>query len=237
MSAANPSFPSSSALPEPSGSQSAEDLGSFERWRRSAAWITGLGLTPEQEAARAKEQVRKNNESQWEQCQKWKTDLMWNSPAIGFMRKHMALLGQPVTPEQLSCQPCSAIRGGGMAKDGSILLCQNRIWDKQKMEDTIMHELVHAYDRAKFDLDLQNCRHHACTEIRANNLSGDCKWNREVTRGFFGFTKQHQACVRRRALMSLAQNPACSAPGVAERAVDDVWESCIKDTRPFDEIF
>ncbi|KZT58320.1 hypothetical protein CALCODRAFT_495047 [Calocera cornea HHB12733] len=228
---------SSSPFPEPSGSRPPNGEGSFERWRKSAAWITGLGLSPEEEVVRAQEQERKTNAYQWERCQKWKTDLMWNSPGIVFMRKHMALLGHPVTPEQLLCEPCTSERGGGMADDGTILLCQNRIWDRQKMEDTILHEMVHGYDRVKFELDWQNCRHHACTEIRANNLSGDCKWNREVMRGFFGFTKQHQACVRRRALMSLAQNPHCSAPGVAEQAVDEVWESCIKDTRPFDEVF
>ena len=30
-------------------------------------------------------------------------------------------------------------------------------------------------------------------QIRANSLSGDCKWTRELRRGFFSFTKQHQA--------------------------------------------
>ena len=29
-------------------------------------------------------------------------------------------------------------------------------------------------------------------QIRAANLSGDCKWTRELRRGFYAFSKQHQ---------------------------------------------
>lgn len=44
------------------------------------------------------------------------------------------------------------------------------------------HEMIHAYDhcRAK-DLDWNSCRHHACSEIRAAVLSGDCTFRRVAT--------------------------------------------------------
>ena len=45
-----------------------------------------------------------------------------------------------------------------------------------------------------------------------------------------------QACVRRRAIESVSANPACPNPAAAERAVNEVWESCFSDTRPFDEV-
>lgn len=44
-----------------------------------------------------------------------------------------------------------------------------------------------------------------------------------------------QACVRRRAIDSVTANPACPNEAAAERAVNEVWESCFNDTRPFDE--
>ena len=44
-----------------------------------------------------------------------------------------------------------------------------------------------------------------------------------------------QACVRRRAIVSVAGNPACGSREEAEKAVNEVWESCFNDTRPFDE--
>jgi len=88
------------------------------------------------------------------------------------------------------------------------------------MEDTLVHELVHMYDHAKFKVDWEDIRHHACSEvrsyavlleglrvdmglilvtlkIRAANLSGDCRWSREIRRGFYTFSKQHQVCPSR----------------------------------------
>jgi ribosomal protein S7 len=36
--------------------------------------------------------------------------------------------------------------------------------------------------------------------------------------------------------MSVRANPACLDDETAEKAVNEVFESCIKDTRPFDEV-
>jgi len=105
------------------------------------------------------------------------------------------------------------------------------------MEHTLTHELVHMYDDVKFKVNWGDLRHHACSEIRANSLGGDCKWTREIRRLSFSFSKQHQACVRRRAILSVLANPACPDEAAAERAVNEVWESCFNDTRPFDEIY
>lgn len=74
-------------------------------------------------------------------------------------------------------------------------------------------------------------------KVRAASLSGDCHWTREIQRGFFSFTKQHQTCVKRRAVISVTQNPNCKDAEEAERAVSSVFESCFADTRPFDEIY
>ena len=78
--------------------------------------------------------------------------------------------------------------------------------------------------------------HRRREQIRAENLSGDCKFNREFTRRNWHFTKQHQACVRRRATLSVAANPNCPSREEAERVVNEVFESCWPDTRPFDEV-
>lgn len=50
------------------------------------------------------------------------------------------------------------------------------------------------------------------------------------------FNPPLQACVRRRAVLSVRANPACPDDATAERAVNEVWESCFNDTRPFDEV-
>ncbi len=130
------------------------------------------------------------------------------------------------------------------------------------LDEMLVHELIHAYDhcRAK-NLRWDDCEMHACSEvcllsfpivivsrctfivpisisifqIRAANLSGDCKYSNEFLRGHFGFTKQHQTCVKRRAELSTKMNPCCG-DGKAKLAVDAVFDRCFADTKPFKEI-
>jgi mitochondrial inner membrane protease ATP23 len=52
----------------------------------------------------------------------------------------------------------------------------------------------------------------------------------------FTFTKKHQTCVRRRAALSVSANPYCDSKEQAEKIVNEVFESCWNDTRPFDEV-
>jgi len=77
----------------------------------------------------------------------------------------------------------------------------------------------------------------ACTEIRAENLSGECGAVREMVNGRVklqsGNFKGHGGeCVKRRAGLSVMANPNCK-----ERAgeyVDAAFERCFRDTFPFD---
>ncbi|EGN93536.1 hypothetical protein SERLA73DRAFT_115543 [Serpula lacrymans var. lacrymans S7.3] len=217
--------PASSAPPiDPSESRA------FKRWLRTAASITGIGLTAEERSRSAEGQKFRN-------CEKWKNELMNYSPSVVFMLKHLKMSGCPVSPSNIACAPCDMTRSGGFHPAGAIILCQGHFMDKKHMEDTLTHELIHMYDHCKFNVDWYNLRHHACSEIRANSLSGDCRFMRELGRGFVAFSKQHQACVRRRAVLSVRVNPSCPDEAAAERAVNEVWESCFNDTRPFDEIY
>ena len=45
-----------------------------------------------------------------------------------------------------------------------------------------------------------------------------------------------QDCVKRRAILSVSANPHCLNREMAERTVNEVWDSCFRDTRPFDEV-
>lgn len=152
------------------------------------------------------------------------------------MLKHLKLAGCEFPSSAMQCHPCDETRAGGFNPDYGILLCQNRFMNKKHMEDTLAHELIHAFDHCRFKVDWQNLRHHACTEIRAANLSGDCRWSREITRGHYAISGQHQTCVKRRAVLSVRAHPNCKSEEQAERAVNEVWDSCFKDTRPFDEV-
>ncbi|GES76820.1 mitochondrial inner membrane protease ATP23 [Rhizophagus clarus] len=186
----------------------------FDKWRKSLMYITGLGLSIEDKKKIETELEKDFEDYQCKRCEKWRDMLMRNSPIVTFMLKSLEEAGCKIDKRHLQCKPCDESRSGGFSPDHGILLCQNR-----------------------FKVDWNNCLHHACSEIRAASLSGDCRWTRELRRGFFNFTKQHQVCTKRRAILSVKQNDACSAPGVAERAVAEVFESCFNDTQPFDEIY
>lgn len=117
-----------------------------------------------------------------------------------------------------------------------VILCHNHLLSQQEVNHALTHELLHAYDHCRAaNVDWHNCEHHACSEIRAASLSGDCNYKQELLRGNYGIRKQHQVCVRRRAELSLSMNPSCQ--GLRGRlAVDKVFDACLKDTAPFDRI-
>ena len=81
------------------------------------------------------------------------------------MMKHLTLSGCPFTAASIQCHPCPPTRSGGFSPDHGILLCQDRFFSKRHMEDTIVHEMIHAFDHCRFEVDWGNLRHHACSEV------------------------------------------------------------------------
>ncbi|OAV97032.1 hypothetical protein PTTG_06422 [Puccinia triticina 1-1 BBBD Race 1] len=239
----------------------------FDRWNRKLRMTTGLGLQSSEER------------QGWllSRCRGWKDDLVETSPVVRYLLQHISTLpvpdSQPSSGETsqpsasislpINCGICSPVRSAGLFSPnelnpstptgGQIKLCAESLASKGHLEDVLSHELIHAYDHGRFAIDWTNLRHIACTEIRANALSGDCKWTREVDRHNFNFARQRQICARRRAILSVAQHISAGSPQPgngdetsssaalaskqAEEVVDQVWSSCWNDTRPFDEIY
>lgn len=134
-------------------------------------------------------------------------------------------------------EPCTEAVGGGFRPPEGIVLCHNHLPRALDVAQAMAHELVHAYDHCRATtLDWADCDHHACSEVRAASLSGDCTFSNELLRGNVGLRGQHQACARRRAALSVAMNPACGGGRGAEAAVDRVFDACFNDTAPFDRI-
>jgi inner membrane protease ATP23 len=115
-----------------------------------------------------------------------------------------------------------------------IFLCQQHLVNQAHTNQSLVHELIHAIDLCRTSMDpINNCIHMACTEIRAENLSGECDWTREMMNGRMGNFKGHGAqCVKRRAALSVRANPNCGER--AEDYVNVAFERCFKDTYPFD---
>ena len=65
-----------------------------------------------------------------------------------------------------------------------MIICHNQLQAYADVESTLAHELVHAYDNCRRPgMNWDDCEQHACSEIRAANLSGDCTLMQEVLRG------------------------------------------------------
>lgn len=115
-----------------------------------------------------------------------------------------------------------------------IYLCQEHVASGSHAGTILSHELIHAIDicRAKMD-PLHNCMQLACTEIRAENLSGECNMSWEIMRGKLDSVMGHgKNCVRRRAIDSVRANPNCTAK--ASDYVDAAMARCYADTFPFE---
>mmetsp|Transcript_12391 Transcript_12391/g.19060 ORF Transcript_12391/g.19060 Transcript_12391/m.19060 type:complete len:239 (-) Transcript_12391:88-804(-) len=115
-----------------------------------------------------------------------------------------------------------------------IYLCQQHIQSEDHAHTSMVHELIHAVDMCRAKMDpLNNCIHMACTEIRAQNLSGECApWKEFIGGQIKNFPNHGKTCVKRRALLSVKENPNCRDR--ANDYVEAAFERCYKDTFPFD---
>ncbi|CAN8068883.1 unnamed protein product [Agarophyton chilense] len=177
-----------------------------------------------------------SEEAEMNRCQNFRDEAFKSHPSVRFMFKHLKRGGCELSPERVICKRCDGQLAGGFQDDGGILLCSNHLTTQEHTSNTLVHEAVHAFDQCRAKIDWANCVHHACSEIRAAALSGDCSFGREVfLRRNFGFAKQFQRCVKRRAELSVSLNPFCQ--GVATKlAVQQAWDACFNDTAPFEKL-
>ncbi|WPG99341.1 Hypothetical protein R9X50_00215500 [Acrodontium crateriforme] len=237
---------SSASAPSPSASTSSASKpeldSTYYTWSNFFSILTGSATNHERtEYFRAKDDINEKRDCQ--RCDEDKKWLFKYSPIIRFMKHNIDLLGPDdgsasINETNVRCRRCDTKQSGGFDPEYGILICANQLRNRGHLEDTLAHEMVHAYDHMRFKLDPYDLRHAACMEIRASTLSGECRWTREFfTRGQWGVTQQLQECVRRRATLSVAARPACKDDVQAAHVVNEVWDSCFNDTRPFDEIY
>lgn len=255
----SPSSISQPRLPAASRAQQQEDLKTVYTWTTFFNILTGQANGPQTQAYFLARDLA-NEEADCKRCDADKAYLFQRSPMIRFMREQIQELGGDISPDVVRCRRCTGFMAGGYSRDHGILLCANVMRDRGHIEDVLSHEMVHAYDDLRFKWDPSSLRHAACAEIRASMLSGECRWVREALGKWqWNFTGQFQECVRRRAGISMrgrvmgAKYPELASGGTtwdqlaekvrkdivseSNKAVNEVWESCFKDTRPFDEIY
>jgi inner membrane protease ATP23 len=171
-------------------------------------------------------------------CDENRTYLLKYSPIVKFLSDEVYKLGGDLNDDNILCRICTNEQSGGFSLDHGILLCANKFRNRGHQEDTMAHEMVHAWDHLKFKVENENLKHQACLEIRASTLSGECRFAREFfTKNQWRITEQLQHCVRRRATLSMMARPGVKNEEQARSIVNEVWEGCFRDNRPFDEIY
>lgn len=222
-----------------------------------------------------------HEERDCKRCDEYRDWLFTYSPVVRFLSGKIKDLNGNLDASNVLCRRCPARleedgqvhrQSGGFSPNHGILICANEIRDRKHLEDTLAHEMVHAWDHLRWKVDWmgdKDLKHAACTEvstierkrcgsgiencnhriglrltlvktpqIRASMLSGECRWTREaLTRGNWSLTQQFQNCVRARAIRSVMARPRCKDDVQATKVVNEVWDSCFSDTRPFDEVY
>ncbi|KAI8541387.1 hypothetical protein RHMOL_Rhmol08G0056200 [Rhododendron molle] len=156
------------------------------------------------------------------------------TPMVKFLKEHLEKAGCGFGEKFINAVHCDKEISGGYTRGEGIMVCSNHMNIQDEVNQVVIHELIHAYDDCRAsNLDWANCAHHACSEIRAGHLSGDCHYKRELLRGFMKIRGHEQDCVRRRVMKSVIDNPYCSE-AAAKDAMEAVWDVCYNDTKPFD---
>ncbi|XP_027347613.1 mitochondrial inner membrane protease ATP23-like [Abrus precatorius] len=175
-----------------------------------------------------------NRGSTVEQCQRMIHKSLL-SPKVRFLKEHLEKAGCSIGDNFIKAIKCDdAGVAGGYTQGQGIVVCCNEMESQDDVNQVLKHELIHAFDDCRAaNLDWSSCAHHACSEIRAGHLSGDCHFKRELLKmGSLKIKGHEQDCIRRRVLKSLSASPYCT--GVAKAFMESVWDVCYNDTEPYD---
>lgn len=126
---------------------------------------------------------RANEERDVKRCEEYRDWLFAYSPTVRFLNDRIAELnhGRAMDAASVVCRRCPARltsdlqvqrQGGGFEPAHGILVCANEVRNRSHLEDTLAHEMVHAYDQLRFDVDFRgerDLKQAACTEVRVHD--------------------------------------------------------------------
>ncbi|XP_065174760.1 mitochondrial inner membrane protease ATP23 homolog [Sycon ciliatum] len=160
-------------------------------------------------------------------------------PHIKFMFQAMNRSGCTLSPEHFVCQTCppeAEMCGGFDGNKALIRLCSNRITEMPQrfFNIALSHELVHAYDHCRAEVNWSNVEHQACSEIRACMLSRECYYKYQKKRKEPYGQGDLESCIKPRTVKSLMYNGVTESEAI--RATHKVFAHCVDDTAPFDRV-
>jgi mitochondrial inner membrane protease ATP23 len=144
-------------------------------WRELNSWSHWWKIQRTKDPAEQIQQVSElrrvrnilNEERDCRRCEKWR-DKMFDeahSPIVAYLAKEIKSIGPEIGPHNVRCKRCVRPMSGAFDDEYGILLCANRMTSKKELEDTLAHEMVHAYDSLRWKVERWNLKHQACTEV------------------------------------------------------------------------
>ena len=143
------------------------------KWSNYWNILTGRMTPSGQERFREDAYIR-NEARDCARCDEWRDYCLKYSPIVIFLKKNIEDLNGDLNAENIRCRRCPTRRdengvvrrqGGGFSPDHGIQICANEMRDRKHLEDTLAHEMVHAWDHLRFKVDWADLRHAACTEV------------------------------------------------------------------------
>lgn len=159
-------------------------------------------ITPEGIEHYREDRYKANEARDCARCEADRDYLFKYSPIIRFMREKIAALNGTLDETNVVCRRCPARitedgkvvrQGGGFSPEHGILICANEMRDRSHLEDTLAHEMVHAWDHLRWKVDWEGkttLRHAACTEVCV--LFGRSKMGYELLTSYF--TRSGRRC-------------------------------------------
>ncbi len=107
-------------------------------------------------------------------CEKTLEKVLLRNTKVHHILDAIENLGCPLPKNFFSCRSCEEqqISGGimidvveGKPAVPKIVICEDKFVEIETFENTLIHELIHAYDICRAKIDFQNCVQHACTEV------------------------------------------------------------------------
>ena len=108
-----------------------------------------------------------------------------------------------------------------ITNDSEVILCNNRLKTKEKIEEALNHEAVHAYDFTNNRCDFNTCEGVAYSEIRAAR-NAECS-------GYYPFEWLRNSCIK-----ATATNATGNIfPRAASKCVKSVFKAAVVDISPY----
>jgi inner membrane protease ATP23 len=147
------------------------------KWWMNYFKILTNQMTPEGKFHYREWRYKVHEERDCKRCEEYKDWLFTYSPAVRFLSDKIQDLNGKLDHSNIHCRRCPSILGedgtvnrqaGGFDPNHGILICANEMRDRKHMEDTVAHEMVHAWDHLRWKMDWtgdKDLKHAACTEV------------------------------------------------------------------------